>query len=588
VSLIKSTGPNVLEDGSGNYYVVTDSGGNFALGGDYSCTEGTQIYMVAVGGNPGITGGGTVNNTAIVQMAGLGQCPQAGNLAAQVPYLVINEVTTVAFAYSLSGFATTPFNVSSNAANSTASATAIANAMANTLNIVNIQYGQAPAATNGNANSINPQAKLYALANIVAQCVNSNGATSGSCTSLFNLAKNSAGTTPTDESAALFNIAHNQARNVTSIWNLSSSTPVFSPTLTAPPSDWTMPVIYQNLVSQPGTNDQNQIVSGPFNIAFDASGNAWIGDRVKGVVEVKPQGASQAFNQNFGMVKGVAISPVDGSIWVSDFNKNVVDVMDTTGTILTTISTDLSGPILTAFGGNISGRSMAFEANETTAGVVLFDTTAFTFNDLENGSSFANISTPSWIAVDNDGDGWIPSRNSTFVGTVTVKEKGKSGNFGFGSSETNGSPSSYSIVSDSNSNLWLATNTGTARLEEIISGNKTVSGTFSGGGMDGPFKLAVDGSNNVWIANANANTVSGFNATGGGTWLATNGFSTSALGGPGCVVAAPDPSGNLWSANSDGSVTELLGLATPTAAPLYGGLASTGNGSTVGNLGSKP
>src|ERR1700759_1936364 len=65
-SLIRSTAPNAFEDGNGNYYVVTDGNGNFAVGGDYTCTEGTQVYMVAVGGNPGITG--TVNNTAIVQM----------------------------------------------------------------------------------------------------------------------------------------------------------------------------------------------------------------------------------------------------------------------------------------------------------------------------------------------------------------------------------------------------------------------------------------------------------------------------------------------------------------------------------------
>jgi len=136
-SLISSTAPNAFEDDDGNYYVVTDSNGNFALGGDYTCTEGTQVYMVAVGGNPGLTG--SVNNTAIVQMAGLAQCPAAGNLAAQVPYLVINEVTTVAFAYAMGGFGSTAFNISSNAANSTASVTAIANAMANANNIVNLR-----------------------------------------------------------------------------------------------------------------------------------------------------------------------------------------------------------------------------------------------------------------------------------------------------------------------------------------------------------------------------------------------------------------------------------------------------------------
>src|SRR5579875_1846249 len=95
-SLINASGSNVFEDGNGNYYVVTDANGNFALGtsqgNDYTCTAGQLVYMVAVGGNPGLSG--TVNNANIVQMAALGQCPSSGSLAAQVPYLTINEVTT--------------------------------------------------------------------------------------------------------------------------------------------------------------------------------------------------------------------------------------------------------------------------------------------------------------------------------------------------------------------------------------------------------------------------------------------------------------------------------------------------------------
>jgi hypothetical protein len=583
-SLISSTASNATADGNGNYYVTTDSNGNFALGGDYTCTQGQQVYMVAVGGNPGLTG--TVNNTAIVQMAGLGQCPAAGNLAAQVPYLVINEVTTVAFAYAMSGFATTAYNVSTDATGTAA----IANAMANTSNIVNLQWGQAPAIANGNPNSINPQAKLYALANIAAACVNTSSAASSACSNLFSVAKSAAGAVATDEANALFNIAHNQAANVSSIWNLTPSIPVFTPTLTNQPTDWTMPVIYAGLVSQPGTNGSNQIVSGPFNIAFDANGNAWIGDRQKGVVEVGPQGASTTINNGFGMVKGVAVSPVNGTIWVSDYGNNTLDVMDTTGTILSAITTDINGngPILTAFSGNISGRALAFQANETTTGVVVFDSATYALQDFETGASFANIQTPGWISVDNTGNAWIPSTNTTWIGELTFKEKGKSGNFTYTPSETNGSPNSYSTVGDSNGDIWLASITGAPQLEEISSGNTSVSSTWSGGGMNGPFKLAVDGSNNIWISNANANTVSGFNTSGNGSWLATNGFSTSAQGGAGCVVAAPDPSGNLWAANSDGSVTQLLGLATPTAAPMYGGVKSTGSNSTPGNLGTKP
>lgn len=612
-SLIKSTGSNVFEDGNGNYYVVTDGNGNFALAGDYTCTAGTQVYMVAVGGNPGLTPvppATSVNNTAIVQMAGLAQCPAAGNLAAQVPFLTINEVTTVAFAYAMGGFGSNAYNISSNAANSTGSATAIANAMANANNIVNLQWGQAPAATNGNANSINPQAKIYTLANILATCVNTSSSTSSQCTSLFNAAKSPAGVVATDESNAIFNIVHMPANTATftthvnDIWSLVSSNQVFTPVLNTRPADWTMPVIYKSLVSLPGTTG-NQITSGPFNMAFDANGNAWIGDRVKGVVEVGPQGASNTYNPGFGMVKGVAVSPADGTIWVSDYGNSIVDVLDESGNVVATVTKkidsgkNLHGPILTAFSLDPSTGYMAYQANEDIPGVVMFEANpAVPFNytkvDYINGSNngaFPDVDTPGWIAVDQTGMAWLPSTDSAEVGNAVIKWK--NGAETSNPSEAPG-PQSYSTASDSNSNIWMTTNSGTATLEEIGSGSTTVTSTHTGGGMNEPYKLAMDGGNTIWIANDGANTLSAWSQT-SGAWLASSGFSTSAVSGTGCVVLGVDGSGNVWTGNADGSVTQLLGLATPTATPFYGGMTvTTVNGSnqttsvTPGNLGAKP
>jgi hypothetical protein len=300
------------------------------------------------------------------------------------------------------------------------------------------------------------------------------------------------------------------------------------------------------------------------------------------VVEIEPQGAATTINKGFGMVKGVAVSPIDGTIWVSDYGNNVLDVMNSAGTILTTITTDMNGPIFAAFSGITSGQSFVYEVNETATGVVLFDPTAYTVQDFES-ANFGSIQTPGWVSVDNNGNAWIPSTSTNFVGQVTTSEKGKSGNFTFGSSQISGPPSAYSMAADANGNLWFGTNSGNGDLEEIPSGNTAATNIGNGGGLNGAFKIAVDGNNTIWIANANANTVSAYN----GGWLATNGFSTSAPGGTGCVVAAPDPSGNLWTANADGSVTQLLGLATPTAAPLYGGVASNSK-VFAGNLGTEP
>ena len=41
------------------------------------------------------------------------------------------------------------------------------------------------------------------------------------------------------------------------------------------------------------------------------------------------------------------------------------------------------------------------------------------------------------------------------------------------------------------------------------------------------------------------------------------------------LSATPDNSGNLWTANTDGSVTVLLGAATPTANPVHPSVIGT-------------
>ena len=582
-SLIKSAS-NSFPDGTGKFFVKTDSSGNFSLGGDYTCTEGTQIYMVALGGNPGV-GAGT--NSSIVQMAGLGECPSAGNLAAQVPYLVINEVTTVAFAYSMSGFATTPFNVSSNAANSTASATAIANAMANTLNIVNIQYGQAPAATNGNSKSTNPVSKIYALANILAACVNSVGPGTGTaCNALFAAAKDSSGNNATDEGSAIFNIAHNQGQNVAAIWKVYAGNSVFSPMLPSQPADWTIPIVYKNVLSQFGTNGANQVTSGAYNIAFDDTGTAWIGDRVKGLVEMSPLGAVQTFtNANFGMIKGVAVTPDSSAIWVADFQKNQVDIMSPAGAITQTLTSNISGPSAVAFDSSGAG----FVVNEANGSVTAFTSSGgFPVN-----TGAIGVDTPAWISIDQNGNAWIPSTDTAEVGQAPFTINPGNGKVKFGNVTTMGADDSYGLAIDSSNNAWFATNTitgngnpGTEHLEDVVrtvttgrNGKQTITygidqsitGTGNnGGGLGLPYKISVDGNNNIWMANEAFQTVSEYSTT-LGKWLgvAQTGFNNGSTGTT--LSATPDNSGNLWTANTDGSVTVLLGVATPTANPIFPG-----------------
>ena len=51
--------------------VITDANGAFSITGNYTCPSSTsQLYIVATGGNPGLTPG--TNNAAIALMAALG------------------------------------------------------------------------------------------------------------------------------------------------------------------------------------------------------------------------------------------------------------------------------------------------------------------------------------------------------------------------------------------------------------------------------------------------------------------------------------------------------------------------------------
>ena len=64
--------------------------GSFTITGAYTCPSSTaEVYLVATGGNPGLTSG--TNNAALSLMATLGPC---GDLSSST-YIVINELTTV-------------------------------------------------------------------------------------------------------------------------------------------------------------------------------------------------------------------------------------------------------------------------------------------------------------------------------------------------------------------------------------------------------------------------------------------------------------------------------------------------------------
>ena len=232
--------PVTTSDGSGMMNSNANAGNNnnqmgagyFTISGDYVCpSASTLVYLATIGGNPGVG----VNN-AQEQLAALGEC---GNLSPNT-YITINEVTTIGTVRALSSYMTGYASVGS----TTNDAAALATAFDTANEYVNIANGTAPGPTlpSGYDAAAND---LRALANVVQNCVNSDGSTNNgsNCGTFFAAAQGTASTVPTDTVGALLDIFADPTDTVTAVFNLQGLYPAFEPTNTTAPLDWTLPIL---------------------------------------------------------------------------------------------------------------------------------------------------------------------------------------------------------------------------------------------------------------------------------------------------------------------------------------------------------
>ena len=185
-------------------------------------------------------------------------------------FISVNEVTTVAGVYALSGYMTDMLHVSSSG---TALANiGIANAFVTAANLANISSGAANATTPAGNGTV-PQAKINTLANILAACINSDGTVvstpaATNCYTLFSNATSdgtSNGTQPTETVTAALNIAHNPGANVANLYALAPSVAPFQPSLSSV-ADFTLALNFTGggIVNRPGQG-----------IAVDGFGDIW-------------------------------------------------------------------------------------------------------------------------------------------------------------------------------------------------------------------------------------------------------------------------------------------------------------------------
>jgi hypothetical protein len=539
VSLLNSA--NTGHSDSVGAYVLSGSDGSFGIGGDYTCTPNTQVYLYALGGDPG---GGTNSRAAF--MAVLGNCPSADNFATATPSLFVNEVTTVAAAYAMAGYATDAKHVSSSG--TALAQVGIANAFANAGNLVNIATGNALTTTPAGNGTV-PASTIYTVANILAACINSAdqtgtnaGQPSPACNSLVTTATslgNGNGTTAGDTATAAINIAHFPAYSVSTLYNIPNGNYVFSGGITSgtAPSDLSLAITFtgggmsnvRNLavdasgnvwasdigsrivvlsplgaISSGSNGYRGSSINGPLGMAFDTSGNCWF---------VNGQGS----NSTVGYVNSTG-APSSSTLSLSDFGDTLT--FDKSGNLWVPTSSSSSNGTLTEIAGGAVTHTYSIGGEPGNAAVdagnYLWDAVNGdgTVSKLTGGSvvspspytmSFNNSAVPSYIALDSSGDIWALGSDdslSAITSTGTAFSNAPYSGSGLAGVELVLDGTNAIFTLDEAYNFTTHNYAYTVSKHTYSSGALTTVGTFTPAHISnfGAYSIAVDGSGNVWVA----------------------------------------------------------------------------------------
>jgi len=535
-------------------YVPTDASGSWDISGDYACTPGTQVYLYALGGDAGAG-----PNSAVGLMAVLGNCPSSGNFATAVPYISINEISTVAAAYAMAPFALDATDVASSG--STLALTGIANAFANASNLADLPSGSA-LATTPQGNATVPTSTINTLANVLAACINSTGASDPNCLTLLGDATSDgtlSGTAPTDTATAMINIARNPGANMSDLYNLPSPTSPFAPTLAPQPNDFTIALTY----TDPSLN-------APGSVTFDAAGNAWIANFGNNSVTLLsslgvPLSNSPMFNNGLSNPSQIAIDQ-SGNAWVANAGAAAVSEFDLNGNALGSLSTgssNTSGAIAVDPSGNVWAASSS--SNELSL---------LTMSGTPALSQFTtNLDSPDFVAFDASGNAWVANQLASNV-AIFDNSGNPLSNSPIGG---NGIDSPTAVSIDNFGNGWVGNFASNSISVFDMNGNEMASSPFTGGGVSQPLAIAFDGLGNVWVANDTGGVTA---MTGSGTPLVGSPFNLAGISQS--RFLAVDGSGSVWVANQGANtVVQLIGSAAPAVTPIAYAV-------TTGTIGTRP
>ncbi|NYF53803.1 NHL repeat-containing protein [Tunturiibacter gelidoferens] len=538
--------------------LTTDAAGAFTVPAGYACPlAASQIYVLVRGGQVG----GAVANPAITLASALGAC----NQIAAASQFVVNEVTTAVTAWGLAQFFGTEGNLGASSTNTQG----LANAVATVANLANLTTGTSPGAAFP-MTGVSPAAKINAVADLLNNCT----ATASGCGALFSATTPNGGTAPDNTLDAVLNLVRNPGSNVAMLFGqLPSSGMPFTPVPTAVPADWTLHISFHG----GGIGDGVPLDSkAPSGLGVDAAGNLWVATYSGIAAEFSTTGTplfpTGITGGGLSHSDALAVDP-QGNIWIPDGASAAVNGGFGSVTELSSSGQILSGATGYSAGGISYPTAIAIDGNGTVwipdygnSRVTLLSSTGQPLSGT-NGYESLQFSFPLAVALDSNHYGWVANSGNDTVSKVSA-DGSQIASFPSGSGPDG-------IAVDQRGYVWVANQIGNS-ITELANDGTVVSSGYSDNKASilAPQGIAIDGSGHVWVANLHSHTITelaGSVAASPGAILSPTAGYASDAGFTEAYAIVVDASGNLWVTDfNNGTLTEIVGLATPVKTPVLG------------------